>query len=199
MQFYNALAPKIQSCDISYGKFKILFINVFTILYKATTLCPFKLGNDLKLVQNVLGKSCCNTILAQLFILFVTLVIFAKFLFSYLGLAANIIALFPILVEDAPDLLLPSIFSQIIENILFCVLDILIGGITVRYFIPCKRPLLVIFAIKNIIKLTVCISALNTYIDLYNNLKDRVDDNESIALLQPMVESELFLRKESLV
>ncbi|XP_054081523.1 uncharacterized protein LOC105217822 isoform X2 [Zeugodacus cucurbitae] len=90
----SVVIPAIEASDIPYGKFKILFINVFTILYKAATLSPRKLGMDLKTINKALETSCCNTLLSHLHIIFVSLLILAKFIFGYVGLAANILALF---------------------------------------------------------------------------------------------------------
>ncbi|XP_053968582.1 uncharacterized protein LOC128870009 [Anastrepha ludens] len=156
----TVVISKIESWDIPLGKLRILFINIFTILYKAATLNPRKLRTDMKIIYNVLKRSCSNTILSEFYILFVSLVIFAKFLFGYVRLAANIIAMFPILAEEGRELLLPSILAQAVENIFFCALDVIIGSITVRYFIPCKFPLFVIYVAKNIIQVSIGLSVL---------------------------------------
>ncbi|XP_011212739.1 uncharacterized protein LOC105232660 [Bactrocera dorsalis] len=192
----SVIIPAIEASDIPYGKFKILFVNVFTILYKAATLSPRKLGLDLRTINKALENSCCNTLLLHLHIIFVSVIILAKFVFGYVGLAANIIALFPILAEDFGDLLVPSIYAQFVENIIFTTLEVIIGGITVRYCLPCKIPLFSIFVAKNIIQITVGIAALNMYTDLHQSLMYHIEETDSDIAAD---EKELFLKKESFI
>ncbi|XP_014085544.1 uncharacterized protein [Bactrocera oleae] len=186
----------VEASDIPYGKFKILFINVFTILYKAATLSPRKLGLDLRTINNALENSCCNTLQSHLHMIFVSLLILAKFIFGYVGLAANIIALFPILSEEFGDLLVPSIYAQFVENIIFTTLEVIVGGLTIRYCMPCKISLFSIFLAKNIIQITVGISALNIYTDLHQSLMYHVEGTDSDIETN---ETELFLKKESFI
>lgn len=67
---------------------------------------------------------------------------------------------FPILAEEFGDLLVPSIYAQFVENIIFTCLEVIVGGLTVRYYMPCKLSLFSIFLTKNIIQITVGIWAL---------------------------------------
>lgn len=62
--------------------------------------------------------------------------------------------------EEFADLLVPSIYVQFVENILFAIMEVIVGGITVRYFLPCKIPLFIIFVTKNIIQISMGIAAL---------------------------------------
>ncbi|XP_067636875.1 uncharacterized protein [Eurosta solidaginis] len=151
-------------------------------------------------IHKMLGRSRRTGLVAHFYIGFVSLVLFAKYFFGYVRLSANIVAMFPILAEEGPELLTPSILAQAVDNILFSSLDIIIGCVTVRYFMPCKFTIFMIFLTKNFIQISIGIAILNIYRDFYNNLKYHIVDTDTNTLLEKTdKEKELFVRKESLV
>lgn len=76
---------------LEFGKFKILCINIFLILFKAATLNPYKLQEELEEVDYILQNNCdlCHRVL----VIFISLYLEIKFVMGYITLGANIIAM----------------------------------------------------------------------------------------------------------
>ncbi|XP_058974140.1 uncharacterized protein LOC109612846 isoform X2 [Musca domestica] len=163
-------------------KLKILSLNLFVIMFKATTLNPYRLQRNLeenfniKKVEIYLSKPCgssfhlCHHVLVWL----VSLFLVSKFLAGYMTLAANVIALFPILTEALPQLLIPPLLAQAFDHILLNSIEVVLGYLTLYYFAPTtnsKVSILVIFLTAMTIKIVIAIGTLNIYSDFYQHLK----------------------------
>lgn len=79
--------------DMSYGKLKILFINIIAILYKATALNVHRLHSDLRETKVLVNSAKQEVWIRELFIFLISGLILMRFLMCFLGLASNIVAM----------------------------------------------------------------------------------------------------------
>lgn len=79
--------------DMSYGKLKLLFINIVSVLYKATSLNIHRLHPDMRDVKLVVNAAKQETWIQELFIFLISSLILLRFLLCFVGLASNIIAM----------------------------------------------------------------------------------------------------------
>lgn len=79
---------------MSFGKLKILFINIFAILYKATALNVHRLHSNLREVKVVVNKSGTEELWSsELFSTLISGLIVMRFILCFIGLASNIVAM----------------------------------------------------------------------------------------------------------
>lgn len=80
--------------EISFGKLKILFINILAILYKATAMNVHRVHKDLREVRDVVNKSNTEELwIRELFTMLISGLIVMRFVLCFLGLAANIVSM----------------------------------------------------------------------------------------------------------
>ncbi|KAM8705746.1 hypothetical protein ACLKA7_010104 [Drosophila subpalustris] len=144
----------------SYDKLKILFINIIAILYKATALNVHRLHSDLREVKLVVNTCKQEIWIPQLFIFLISGLLLMRFLMCFMGLASNIVAIYPILTNSQPELLMPSIIVQILDNVALNIYEIVLGYACLKYLHPDSFAVFVVFLVKMIIKTTCCVSAL---------------------------------------
>ncbi|XP_073824416.1 uncharacterized protein [Musca autumnalis] len=162
--------------DVDFGKLQILSLNVFIILFKATSLNPYRLQRNLEEVEFYLSKPCDSSFLLchHVLVWLISLLHISKFVAGHVTLAANIIAMFPILTEALPHLLIPPLLAQAIDHILLNAVEVLLGYLTLYYYAPTvnsKVSILVIFLTAMTIKIVIAICILNIYSDFYQHLK----------------------------
>ncbi|XP_013102338.2 uncharacterized protein LOC106083695 [Stomoxys calcitrans] len=163
--------------ELEYGKLQILSLNIFIILFKASTLNPYHLKANLEEVEVSLRKTCDQSSLLanHILILLISILLMVKFLAGYLTLAANVIAMFSILTEALPHLLIPPILAQAIDHVLLSLLETILGFFTLYYHHAAtangKVGVLVIFLTSMTIKIGAAIATLNVYSDFYQHLK----------------------------
>ncbi|XP_046804292.1 uncharacterized protein LOC124419345 [Lucilia cuprina] len=155
--------------NLEFGKFKILCINIFLILLKAALLNPYQLQAELQEVDFILQNNCnlCHRFL----VIFICLYLELKFIMGYITLAANIIAIFPILTAQLPHLLLPALIAQTIDHIGLNFFEIILGFCTTKIIAIHNMSVFVILVLNNLFKISFAITALNIYSDYYQQLK----------------------------
>ncbi|KAM7364225.1 uncharacterized protein ACRADG_000801 isoform 2-T2 [Cochliomyia hominivorax] len=79
---------------------------------------------------------------------------------GYVTLAANVIALFPILTDDMPHLLLPALIAQSMEHILLNFTEIVLGFFTTKIIADYNMSVFVLLAISKFLQIVFAITAL---------------------------------------
>lgn len=79
--------------DISYGKLKLLFINIVSVLHKATSLNVHRLHLDLREVKLLVNAAKQEIWIQEIFIFLISGLILLRFLMCFVGLASNIVAM----------------------------------------------------------------------------------------------------------
>lgn len=121
---------------------KILAINIFIILENVSNSCIMHFYEELKLIQLNLeeaGKPILSNFLLGSVLAFLVM----QYLFIYLAIAGHIIALYPILKMNQPDLLLPSMYTHLFQNIVLKIIELIFGFALCHFDIiaaprPCK-------------------------------------------------------------
>ncbi|XP_075145334.1 uncharacterized protein LOC142220213 isoform X2 [Haematobia irritans] len=155
--------------EYEFGKLQILTINIFIILLKASILNPYHLKMHL---EEPIDPS--SMFWHHILVLLISILLIIKFLAGYTTLAANTIAIFPILTEALPHLLIPPIIAQTLDHVLLNLIEILLGYFTLYYYAPTtnsKVSVLVIFLTCMTMKIVAAIATLNLYSDFYQQLK----------------------------
>lgn len=79
---------------MSFGKLKILFINIFAILYKATALNVHRLHSNLRQVNVVVNASGTEELwTGEIFTTLISGLLVMRFILCFIGLASNIVAM----------------------------------------------------------------------------------------------------------
>ncbi|XP_065354975.1 uncharacterized protein LOC135949364 [Calliphora vicina] len=179
--------------NLEFGKFKILCINIFLILLKAATLNPYQLQQQLEEVDNTLQNNCdlCHRVLVILISLYLEI----KFIMGYVTLAANIIAIFPILTDDLPHLLLPALIAQSIDHIALNFSEIILGFFTTKIVASYNMSVFIVLMLNKLFKITFAITALNIYSDYYQQLKFIP---LQFGISKSVISQEKFIRSQSL-
>ncbi|XP_060647062.1 uncharacterized protein LOC132785092 isoform X1 [Drosophila nasuta] len=155
---------------MSYFKLKIIFVNIIAILYKATALNVHRLHSDLREVKVVVNTSKQEIWIRQLFIFLISTLLLMRFLMCFVGLASNIIAIYPLLTNSQPELLMPSIIMQILDNVALNIYEIVLGYASLKYLHPESFAVFLVFLTKLIVKTSCCVSALNLYAEKHHQL-----------------------------
>lgn len=79
--------------DMSYGKLKLLFINIVSVLYKATSLNVHRLHLDLREVKLLVNAAKQEIWIQEIFIFLISGLILLRFVMCFVGLASNIVAM----------------------------------------------------------------------------------------------------------
>lgn len=165
--------------EMSFGKLKILFINIFAILYKATALNVHRLHSNLRQVKVVVNTSGTEELWSsEVLSTLISGLIVMRFILCFIGLASNIVAMlvgsfrvkpndipffvssYPLLTNSQPELLMPTIIVQIIDNIFLNIYEIVLGYACIKYLYPESYAVFVIFLAKMMIKTICCVSML---------------------------------------
>ncbi|XP_068152290.1 uncharacterized protein [Drosophila tropicalis] len=164
--------------DISYSKLKILFINVFCMLYKAAALNIYRLYADLREAKTLINSSKQELWIRQAFIFLLMGLILLRFVLCFVGLASNIVAIYPILTNAQPEMLLPTIIVQSIDNVILNVYEVILGYGCLTYLYPYSLSLFIVFLAKMSIKIIGSLSILNIYTDQQTRLIDLAGPNQ---------------------
>ncbi|ALC46334.1 CG34307 [Drosophila busckii] len=146
--------------EATYPKIKILFVNIIAILYKATALNVSRLHLDMREVKQLVHMSKQEIWMRQMFIFLISGLLLIRFLLCFVGLVTNIVAIYPILTNSQPELLMPSIFVQLFDNVILNIYEIVLGYAAVRFLQPEGLAVFAIFLTKMFIKTSCCISVL---------------------------------------
>ncbi|XP_030375901.1 uncharacterized protein LOC115625127 [Scaptodrosophila lebanonensis] len=171
--------------EVSYGKLKILFFNIFAILYKAAALNIYRLHADLREAKVVVNASTKQDVwIREVFILLISGLLLTRFLLCFLGLATNIIAIYPLLTNTQAELLMPTIIVQCIDNVVLNIYETVLGYCSMVYLQPNSMAVFAVFLAKMMVKIICCISVLNTYADQHHHLSTCNDeDTRSLEML----------------
>lgn len=104
---------------------KLFAINTFIIIENVSNSCVMHIYEDLNQIQNDLEAAGTPISKMLLGCLFAFLIL--QYIFKYMAVAGHIIALYPILKESQPDLLLPSMYIHLFQNIFLKFLELMLG------------------------------------------------------------------------
>lgn len=147
------------STDVFLMGIKILAINIFIILENCSKSCVIHIYADLKQIQIDL-EAAGKPILPNIFVECIFAFLIMQYIFVFLGIAGHVIALYPILKMHQPDLLLPSMYTLLIQNVILKFVELIIGmamchfGIVIS-LIPCK-----LFCVKVLFKIFIALYIL---------------------------------------
>ncbi|XP_017062123.1 uncharacterized protein LOC108102030 isoform X2 [Drosophila ficusphila] len=146
--------------EFSYTKLKLLFINVFVILHNATYLNVYRLYGDLRNVKDEVDGSNEEIWIREIFTFLISGLIVVRFLLSFVGLASNIVAIYPILTNSQAEMLMPTIIVQAIDNVILNLYEIILGYGSLCYLYPESTAVFIYFLFKMAVKIVCSISAL---------------------------------------
>ncbi|KRF82946.1 uncharacterized protein [Drosophila virilis] len=169
---------------MSYGKLKILFINIIAILYKATALNVHRLHSDLRETKVLVNSAKQEVWIRELFIFLISGLVLMRFLMCFLGLASNIVAIYPILTNSQPELLMPTIIVQVLDSVVLHIYEIVLGYSCLKYLYSQSFAVFAIFLAKMAIKATCCITVLNIYSEKHHQMTTNVAYTENGANLE---------------
>lgn len=119
---------------------KVFVINIFVIIENVSNSCVMHIHEVLSQLQHdieVSGKPILSKVI--LVLLFAFLVI--QYIFKYMAIVAHIIALYPILKQNQPELLLPSMYIHLFQNIILKFVELIIGmGLCYFEIIASPKP-----------------------------------------------------------
>lgn len=72
-------------------------------------------------------KVAGEPILSKMVLGFLFAFLVLQYVFKYMAIAGHIIALYPILKQNQPELLLPSMYTHLFQNIILKILELIIG------------------------------------------------------------------------
>ncbi|XP_043652615.1 uncharacterized protein LOC122619633 [Drosophila teissieri] len=184
--------------ELSAPKLKLLFINVFLILHSATYLNVYRLYADLKNVKAGVDGSNEEIWIREIFIFLISVLIVIRFCLCFVGLAANIVAIYPILTNSQAEMLTPTIIVQAIDNVILNLYEIILGYGSLCYLYPESTAVFIFFVMKMGVKIVCSISVLNIYSDQHNHLASLVSFNEESHSLGPDSVNEIELANQNL-
>ncbi|XP_017967923.1 uncharacterized protein LOC108659484 [Drosophila navojoa] len=170
--------------DMSYGKLKLLFINIVSVLYKATSLNVHRLHLDLREVKLLVNAAKQEIWIQEIFIFLISGLILLRFLMCFVGLASNIIAIYPILTNSQPELLMPTIILQILDSVALNIYEIILGYACIKYLYPQSISVFVVFFAKMIIKTICYITVLNLFSEKQHEIMSHMTYTENGANLE---------------
>uniref|UniRef100_A0A6P4E614 Uncharacterized protein LOC108037037 isoform X1 n=1 Tax=Drosophila rhopaloa TaxID=1041015 RepID=A0A6P4E614_DRORH len=183
--------------ELSYTKLKLLFINVFAILHSATYLNVYRLYADLKNVKAGVDGSNEEIWIREIFTFLISGLIVVRFFLCFVGLASNIVAIYPILTNSQAEMLMPTIIVQAIDNVILNLYEIILGYGSLCYLYPDSTAIFIFFLFKMGVKIGCSISALNIYSDQHNHLATLVTFNEESHSLGPDSVDEVELANQN--
>ncbi|XP_034132534.1 uncharacterized protein LOC117586513 [Drosophila guanche] len=164
---------------------QLMFWNTFSIFYYAYYLNIHQLYGDLKDVPVMVDASGKDKWLRECFTLLTTILLVLRFLLTFAGLSASVVAIYPILTNSQPELLMPIIIVQAINDVVLNLYELLVGYGVLNYLFPQSTALFVVFLAKMVIKITCSLSSLNYYSDQHNRLVHlnsyNIEDAQSIG------------------
>ncbi|XP_017083652.2 uncharacterized protein LOC108116349 [Drosophila eugracilis] len=184
--------------ELSYSKSRLLFINTFAILLNATYLNVYRLYADLNNVKEGVDGSNEEIWIREIFTFLISGLIVVRFLLCFLGLASNIVAIYPILTNTQAEMLMPTIIVQAIDNVILNLYEIILGYGSLCYLYPESTSVFIFFLFKMSVKIACSISVLNIYSDQHNHLVNLVSFNEETHSLEPDSVDEVELTNQNL-
>lgn len=105
---------------------KIFVINIFILIENVSNSCVMHIYDALGKIQadleNAGEQKLSKMVLGCIFAFLIL-----QYIFKYLSIAGHIIALYPILKHNQPELLLPSMYTHLFKNIILKFLELIIG------------------------------------------------------------------------
>ncbi|XP_032593139.1 uncharacterized protein LOC116805426 [Drosophila grimshawi] len=169
--------------EMLFGKLQLISINIIGILFKASALNVVRLHSELREVRGLVEAAKLESWIHEWFILLISGLILLRFLSCFLGLVANIVAIYPILTNSQADLLRPTIIVQIFDNVVLNICEIVLGYGCFKYLYSESFSIFVIFLAKYIFKSTCCLLVLNLYSIKHHQLEMSVTHAENGASL----------------
>ncbi|XP_020813410.1 uncharacterized protein LOC110188179 isoform X1 [Drosophila serrata] len=180
------------------SKLKVLFMNVFFILFSAANLNVYHLYADLKSVKVQVDSSTQELWIKEIFIFLIGGLIVVRFLLCFVGVASRVVAIYPILTNSQAELLMPTIIVQAIDNVILNLYEIILAYCSLCYLYPESTAVFVIFLSKMLLKIACSIAVLNIYSDQHNRLASFVSFNEESNSLEPDSVDEVVLANHNL-
>ncbi|XP_017104869.1 uncharacterized protein [Drosophila bipectinata] len=185
--------------EIPYSKLKLLFISVFNILHNAAYLNVYRLYSDIRSVKVEVDNSEQEAWIREIFTFLVTSLVVVRFLLCFVGLAASIVAIYPILTNSQAELLMPTIIVQTIDNVVLNLYEMMLGYGSLCFLYPTSTPVFVFFLVKLSLKIALSISVLNIFSDQHSHLANLGSFQEEMSSLGPDSIDEIELTNQNLV
>ncbi|XP_037711861.1 uncharacterized protein LOC119548591 [Drosophila subpulchrella] len=183
--------------ELPHTKLKLLFINIFAILHSATYLNVYRLYADLRNVKVGVDGSGEEIWIREIFTFLISGLIVVRFSLCFVGLASNIVAIYPILTNSQAEMLMPTIIVQAIDNVILNLYEIILGYGSLCYLYPESTAVFIFFILKMGIKIACSISVLNIYSDHHTHLATLVSFKEDLNSLGPDSVDEIELANQN--
>lgn len=143
----------------NYLGIQIFVINTFIIIENVSKSCIMHIHQDLSEIRNDLeaaGEPVLPGMLQGTLFAFLVL----QYVFLYMAIAGHIIALYPIIKHNQPELLLPSMYTHLFKNIVLKILELIIGLLFCYFGIVVSPRICKFFYVKVISKIFLALYIL---------------------------------------
>ncbi|XP_022216129.2 uncharacterized protein LOC111070115 isoform X2 [Drosophila obscura] len=139
---------------------QLLFWNTFSIFYHAYFLNIHLLYENLKDVKGLVDVSEQDKWLRECFTWLTTILLVVRFILTFAGLTASVVAIYPIMTNSQPEMLMPTIIVQAINSVILNLYELLLGYGFLSYLFPKSTAVFVVFLTKMVLKITWALSNL---------------------------------------
>ncbi|XP_017141985.1 uncharacterized protein LOC108155587 isoform X1 [Drosophila miranda] len=149
---------------------QLFFWNTIYMFHHAYFLNIYKLYGDLIEVKGLVDASGQEIWIRNAFTLLTTILLVVRFIMTFAGLTASVVAIYPILTNSMPEMLIPTIIVQGINDVVLNCYELLLGYGVLSYLFPRGTAAFAVLLAKMVIKITWAVSNLNYFASHHNRL-----------------------------
>lgn len=144
---------------LNHLEIKIFVINIFIIIENVSNSCVMHIHEVLSQLQVDL-KVAGEPILSKMVLGFLFAFLLLQYVFKYMAIAGHIIALYPILKHNQPELLLPAMYTHLCQNVILKILELIIGVVLCNFGIVTSTKSCKFFYVKVLSKIFLALYIL---------------------------------------